>query len=67
LAFWLAFCPLATSIRRPTTDLRRTWSKRITNAVIFGVLAGVLSACYVYPAPYYRPAPHYYYGGGYYR
>lgn len=44
----------------------RTWTKRIANVVIFGVIAGVLSACYVYPVAPYRPHP-YYYGGGYYR
>jgi len=47
--------------RRP-----RPWIKTIANAVVFGVLASVLSACVVYPAPYYHPHP-YYYGGYYYR
>jgi len=39
--------------------------KVVTNIVIFGALASVLSACYVYPAYPERPHP-YYYGGGYY-
>ncbi|GGF23486.1 hypothetical protein GCM10011611_31980 [Aliidongia dinghuensis] len=42
----------------------RNWSRWIANFVIFGAIAGVLSACYVYPAP--PPRPHYYYYGGYY-
>lgn len=46
--------------RRP-----RTWMKQIANIVIFGAIAGVLSACYVYPVGPYRPHPYYY--GGYYR
>jgi len=50
----------AATPRRP-----RSWLKAITNVVIFGAIAGVLSACYVYPAPYYHPHPYYY--GGYYR
>jgi hypothetical protein len=50
-----------------TTTRRSTWQKRIANIVIFGTLAGVLSACYVYPAPYYRPHPYYYGSYGYYR
>jgi hypothetical protein len=43
----------------------RSWMKRIANVVIFGTIAGVLSACYVYPVEPYRP--HHYYYGGYYR
>jgi hypothetical protein len=50
----------AETIRR-----RRSWAHKIANIVIFGAIAGVLSACYVYPAAPYRPHP-YYYGGGYY-
>jgi hypothetical protein len=56
-----------------TSRRRRPWTRTLATAAIFGVLAGVLSGCYVYPAapvyrPYaYYPAPHYYYYGGYYR
>lgn len=49
-----------------TPRRHRTWMKRIANVVIFGAIASVLSACYVYPVEPYRPHP-YYYGGGYYR
>jgi hypothetical protein len=42
-----------------------SWMKRIANIVIFGTIAGVLSACYVYPVTPYRSHPYYY--GGYYR
>ena len=47
-----------------TSSRRRTWTKRIVNVVIFGAIASVLSACYVYPVAPYRPHPYYY---GYYR
>ena len=43
----------------------RTWARKITDILIFGAIAGVLSACYVYPVP--PPRPHYVYYGGYYR
>ena len=43
----------------------RTLMKKIANIVIFGTIAGVLSACYVYPVAPYRSHPYYY--GGYYR
>ena len=48
-----------------TTRRRRPWMQKIANIMIFGAIAGVLSACYVYPAPPYRAHPYYY--GGYYR
>jgi hypothetical protein len=48
-----------------TTRRERPWMRKIANIVIFGTIAGILSACYVYPAP--GPRPHYYYYGGYYR
>ncbi|HEV2673530.1 MAG TPA: hypothetical protein VGV37_03245 [Aliidongia sp.] len=48
-----------------TPRRHRTWTRKIANIVIFGTIAGILSACYVYPVP--PPHPHYYYYGGYYR